>query len=126
MTSMVKEDTTGSLVQLYLLEETMTESVPALPAIGDMEISGLSHETVQSPLVVKRYAWVRETPGRETTAPFVLLEIERRSAVSLSQAVKRATDTTDMRMVTIFFGDIIISFSFFLGDYGMDTGLAQL
>lgn len=31
---------------------------------------------------------MRETPGRETTAPFVLLEMERRSAVSLSQAVK--------------------------------------
>ena len=28
-------------------------------------------------------------------------------------------------MVTIFFGEIIISFSFLLGDYGVDIGMAQ-
>ena len=123
MTSMVKEDTTGSLVQLYLLEETMTESVPALPAIGDMEISGSSHETVQSPLVVKRYAWVRETPGRETIAPFVLLEIERRSAVSLSHAVKIVTA---IRIAVIIL-DIVFIFSLLIlvisAGNAADTGL---
>lgn len=66
---------------------------------------------------------VRETPGRETIAPFVLLEIERRSAVSLSHAVKIVTA---IRIAVIIL-DIVFIFSLLIlvisAGNAADTGL---